>query len=315
MKYEKTQLHRYGTRFWHRTYQGYDPSYDQYPYMPSRWPLVLQDIRNGLKHSVAVFQLQKEDKENYTSKYLLLLGKNVIYDRLARDFRDNKIFRELPLIPPEWQQEFNLEIILKDDPIHVIPEDVLFLTNIQQLEERENKKEEVEEYIDGVLALQEVKRDNINQKNRIKEILISCPNIVILKDEAHHIYNFERAWKRILLKLHNDLKSNYAMGINMELDFTATPKTETGALFPWIIVDFPLKEAIEMNIVKLPLKGIVRNANEISSDKAAERYKAWIDAGIKRWREYKEALQPLSKKPILFIQCPKNEDGDNVFLI
>lgn len=295
--------------------QGYDPSYDQYPLYAFKMA-----TGSGKTYVMALsivwqyFNYKKEDKENYTSKYLLIAGeKNVIYDRLARDFRDNKIFRELPLIPPEWQEEFDLEIILKDDPIHVIPEDVLFLTNIQQLEERENKKEEVEEYIDGVLALQEVKRDNINQKNRIKEILISCPNIVILKDEAHHIYNFERAWKRILLKLHNDLKSNYAIGINMELDFTATPKTETGALFPWIIVDFPLKEAIEMNIVKLPLKGIVRNANEISSDKAAERYKAWIDAGIKRWREYKEALQPLSKKPILFIQCPKNEDGDNVF--
>ena len=295
--------------------QGYDPSYDQYPLYAFKMA-----TGSGKTYVMALsivwqyFNYKKEDKDNYTSKYLLIAGeKNVIYDRLTRDFVGGKIFKELPLIPPEWKEEFDLKVILKEEPIHIIPEDVLFLTNIQQLEERKNKKEEIKEYIDGVLALEEVKRDDIYQENRIKEVLTSCPNIMILKDEAHHIYNFEKAWKKILLDLHEDLKSKYGIGINMELDFTATPKTETGALFPWIIVDFSLKEAIEMNIVKLPLKGIVKNAKEVPSDKAVERYKAWIDAGIKRWREYKEALQPLSKKPILFIQCPKNEEGDDVF--
>jgi type III restriction enzyme len=84
---------------------------------------------------------------------------------------------------------------------------------------------------------------------------------MIVKDEAHHIYSFEKAWKKILLGLNKDLFSRYGKGITMELDFSATPKTETGALFPWIIVDFSLKEAIEMNIVKLPLKGIVKKAD------------------------------------------------------
>jgi type III restriction enzyme len=53
-------------------------------------------------------------------------------------------------------------------------------------------------------------------------------------------------------------------------------------LFPWITVDFSLKEAIEMNIVKLPLRGIVKNAEEVASTKAVERYRAWIEAGIRR---------------------------------
>jgi len=237
----------------------------------------------------------------------------VIYDRLTRDLKDGKIFRELPLIPPEWREEFDLKVILKEDPIHIIPEAVLFLTNIQQLEERKNRKEEVEEYVDDVLVLEEVKRHDIYQENRIKEVLTSCSNIMILKDEAHHIYSFEKAWKNILLELNKNLASQYGKGINMELDFTATPKTETGALFPWIVVDFPLKEAIEMNIVKLPLKGLVKGAEEIASKKAVERYRAWIDAGIRRWREYKDKLKSLSKKPVLFFQCPENEEADELF--
>jgi len=298
--------------------QSYDPSYDQYPLYAFKMA-----TGSGKTYVMALsivwqyFNYKKENKDDYTSKYLLIAGeKNVIYDRLTRDFKDGKIFRDLPLIPPEWQEEFDLKVILKEDPIHIIPEGVLFLTNIQQLEERKrkSKKKEVERYVDGVMELPEVYNvSDIYQENRIKEVLTSCSNIMILKDEAHHIYNFEKAWKKILLELHKDLVSKYGRGINMELDFTATPKTETGALFPWIIVDFSLKEAIEMNIVKLPLKGIVKGAEEIASNKTVERYRAWIDAGIRRWREYKEKLKPLSKKPVLFFQCPENEEADEVF--
>jgi len=298
--------------------QGYDPSYDQYPVYAFKMA-----TGSGKTYVMALsivwqyFNHKKETKDDYASKYLLIAGeKNVIYDRLTRDFKGGKIFRELPLVPPEWRGEFELKenVILKEEPIHIIPESVLFLTNIQQLEERKNREEEAEKYVNEVMELPEVFNvSDIYQENRIKEVLTSCPNIMILKDEAHHIYNLEKAWKKILLKLHRDLASRYGKGINMELDFSATPKTETGALFPWIIVDFSLKEAIEMNIVKLPLKGIVKGAEEIASRKAVERYRAWIDAGVRRWREYKDKLKPLSKKPVLFFQCPENEEADGIF--
>ncbi len=261
------------------------------------------------------FNHKFENPSDYTSKFLLIAGeKNVIYDRLCRDFREGRIFKELPFIPPEWLEEFDLKVILKEDPIHIIPDSVLFLTNIQQLEERKGKKKQVEEFVNKVMEIPEVYNINdIYQENRIREVLTSCPNIMLLKDEAHHIYSLEREWKKILLNLHNDLLSRFGKGINMELDFSATPRTETGALFPWIIVDFTLKEAIEMNIVKLPIKGIVRKAKEVPSSKAVERYRAWIDAGIRRWRAYKKKLKLLSVKPVLFIQCSDNQEADEVY--
>jgi type III restriction enzyme len=294
---------------------GYDPSYDQYPLYAFKMA-----TGSGKTFVMALsivwqyFNHKWENPEDYTSKFLLITGeKNVIYDRLKRDFQNGVIFKKFPFIPPEWAEEFDLQVILKEDPIYVTPENVLFMTNIQQLEERKNKKEEVEEYVDDVLVLEKVKKDDIYQENRIKEVLSTCPNIMILKDEAHHIYSFEKAWKKLLLNLHNNLAKQYGKGINMELDFSATPKTESGELFPWIIVDFTLKEAIEMNIVKLPLKGTVKNAREIRSNKVVVRYRAWIDAGIKRWEEYKKALKPLSKKPVLFFQCPSNKETDEVY--
>jgi len=294
--------------------QGYDPSYDQYPLYAFKMATGSgKTFVMALSTVWSYFNYKRENKEDYTSKFLVIAGeKNVIYDRLYRDFKNAEIFKKWPFVPPEWQDDFNLKVIPKEDPIHVIPDDVLFLTNIQQLQQRTSKKQEVEELVDDVLVLEDVKRQDIYQENRIKEVLTSCPNIMILKDEAHHIYHFEKAWKQILLELNKNLLSQYGKGIIIELDFSATPKTETGALFPWIIVDFSLKEAIEMNIVKLPLKGIVKKAEEIASTKVVERYRAWLDAGIRRWREYKEALKPLSKKPVLFFQCPENKEADDI---
>jgi len=296
--------------------QAYDPSYDQYPLYAFKMATGSgKTFVMALAILWSYFNHKWTDQTDYTSKFLLIAGeKNVIYDRLKRDFKDGVIFKKWPFVPPEWDEEFDLQVILKEDPIHVIPEGVLFLTNIQQLEERRNRGQEIEDYVDKVMELPKVYNvSDIYQENRIREVLTTCPNIMILKDEAHHIYSFEKAWKRILLNLHRSLASKYGKGINMELDFSATPKTETGALFPWIISDFSLKEAIEMNIVKLPLKGIVKNAEEVASKRTVERYRAWIDAGIRRWREYTKTLRPLSKRPVLFIQCSSNSESDEVF--
>ena len=294
---------------------GYDPSYDQYPLYAFK--MATGSGKTFVMAMVIIWSYLnwlKENKDEYTSKFLIIAGeKNIIYERITRDFKDGKIFKKWKFIPPEWEEEFNLKVILKEEPIHTIPDGVIFLTNVQQLQERKRKKEEVEKYVDDVLALEKVKKHDIYQEDRIKSVLGSCPNIMILKDEAHHIYSFEREWKKMLLNLYSELVKQYGLGFNMELDFSATPKTEKGAFFPWCIVDFPLKEAIEMNIVKRPLKGNVKGAEEIASTKAHERYRGWIDAGIRRWREYREALKPLKKRPILFIQCPKNTEADEVY--
>jgi type III restriction enzyme len=295
---------------------GYDPSFDQYPLYAFKMA-----TGSGKTFVMALgivwqyFNHQYEKSQDYTSKFLLIAGeKNVIYDRLCRDFVAGKIFKQLPLIPPEWEDDFNLTVITKEDPIHTVPEGVLFLTNIQQLEKREGKRKETDQFVDEVMALPEVKDvHDIYQENRIKAVLELCPDIAILKDEAHHIYSVEKEWKKILLNLHKKLQKDHGRGINMELDFSATPRNENGALFPWVISDFTLREAIEQNIVKRPLRGIVKKAEEIASKKAVERYRAWIDAGIRRWREYKKALTELNKKPVIFFQCSNNDDADEIF--
>lgn len=296
--------------------ENYDPNTDLYPLYAFKMA-----TGSGKTFVMALsivwqyFNHWNENSQEYTSKFLIIAGeKNVIYDRLVRDFKNGDIFKKLPFIPPEWREDFDLQVILKEEPIRVVPESALFLTNIQQLQDEPAKKKEVESYIEEVMDLPEIySLTDVYQENRIREVLETCPNIMILKDEAHHIYDTQSKWKNILLDLHEKLKTNHGEGINMELDFSATPKTKEGRLFPWIIVDFPLKEAIEMNIVKRPLEGTLREAKEIESEKLVERFKAWIDVGISRWREYRAKLKPLNKKPVLFFQCQNNSEADELY--
>ena len=48
------------------------------------------------------------------------------------------------------------------------------------------------------------------------------------------------------------------------------------------------------------------------SDVASARYRAYITAGVERWREYREQIAPLGKKPILFVMLNSTADADDV---
>ena len=72
------------------------------------------------------------------STNVLIVAPNVIvFQRLQRDFESNRLFQELPLIPPEWQPHFHQNVILRGDATEPGPTSNLFLTNVQQLYDQE----------------------------------------------------------------------------------------------------------------------------------------------------------------------------------
>ncbi len=97
-----------------------------------------------------------------------------------------------------------------------------------------------------------------------------------------------------------------------QLDFTATPRHSKGQLFSWTVYDYPLKQAIIDNVVKRPLKGIAQGITEQRSDVASTRYQAYLAAGVERWKEYREQLTPLGKKPVLFVMMNDTDEADDV---
>lgn len=136
-------------------------------------------------------------------------------------------------------------------------------------------------------------------------IALRAGNLLVINDEAHHTHEEDNEWNRVIRRLH--AKTPLAA----QLDFSATPRFQKGAIFPWTISDYPLKQAIIDGIVKRPMKGIAK-VTEAKSDHASVRYRAYLAAGVERWREYREQLAPLKKKPVLFVMMNDTDEADDV---
>ena len=72
-----------------------------------------------------------------------------------------------------------------------------------------------------------------------------------------------------------------------------------------------MKQAILDRIVKRPIKGISK-IEEAKSNVASVKYRGFLTAGVERWKEYNEQLEPLKKKPVLFVMMNNTEDADDI---
>ena len=135
-------------------------------------------------------------------------------------------------------------------------------------------------------------------------IAIRAGHLMVLNDEAHHTHDETNEWNAVIRGLHEKT-------ITAQVDFSATPRFQKGAIFPWTISDYPLKQAILDGIVKRPMKGIAR-ITEAKSDYASVRYKGYLAAAVERWREYRDQLSPLKQKPVLFVMMNDTNEADDV---
>ena len=70
-----------------------------------------------------------------TTSFLVIAPNLIVFERLKSDFGDGATFRRDPLVPPEWAHDFDLTVLLQDDPAPVTTRGVLYLTNVQRLYE------------------------------------------------------------------------------------------------------------------------------------------------------------------------------------
>lgn len=244
------------------------------------------------------------EKDSPLTKNFVLIAPNIIvFERLKEDFADNKIFNTDPLIPPSWMDDWDIKVLLQDEFTTANPDGNIYLTNIHRLYE----KEEIEES-NPVIDLIGTKPSGdiqVSSKELLHQIL-SHKDLMILNDEAHHVHDEDLAWYQTIKGIHTQLKENNEMGLSAQLDFTATPKRQTGTLFPQVVVDYPLAEAIEDAIVKRPIlpdEKSTKDFQETPTDNAAMQYKPWIDLGVSRWKKYHDLLSKTGKKPVLFVMA------------
>lgn len=249
-----------------------------------------------------------EGREDYARTFLLIAPNVIVYERLRTDFAGGRIFRLDPVIPPELRIYWDLECHLRGESERAGSQGALYLTNIQQLHYRSHPDDEPEAMTLVLGPKPSSEGANATPFNdRVADRGGTC---LVLNDEAHHTHDENLKWNEVIRELHQRLVESD--GGVLQLDVTATPRYGSGQLFTWTVFDYPLRQAILDGIVKRPMKGITRGAAEAQSDVASVRYRTYLAAGVERWREYRDQLAPLKKRPLLFVMLNSTDDADDV---
>src|SRR5437870_6246618 len=247
---------------------------------------------------------QDDTAKDYAKTFLLIAPNVIVLERLKADFTNGNIFREDPIRPREFDIFWDFDCVMRGEGERAHSEGVLFLTNIQQFYERDRGKDEEPDVMTAILG----SRPPVQMQESgdfADRIATRQGKLLVINDEAHHTHDEGSEWNAVIQRLHE------VTPITAQLDFSATPRFQKGSIFPWTISDYPLKQAILDGIVKRPMKGIAK-IREAKSDHASVRYKAYLVAGVERWREYREQLEPVNKKPILFIMLNDTDEADDV---
>jgi type III restriction enzyme len=253
------------------------------------------------------FNAVAEARDDYAKTFLLIAPNVIVFERLRSDFESARVFRTDPVIPDELQIYWDFQCYMRGEGERASSLGALYLTNVQQFYERPNAQADEPEEMTAVLGPKPPSQ-KLEIEDFYQRIVVRGGPVVVLNDEAHHAHDEESEWNKTIRRLHREVEG----GLAAQLDFTATPRHTKGQLFSWTVYDYPLKQAIIDNVVKRPLKGIAKGIAEQRSSIASTRYQAYLIAGVERWKEYREQLQPLRKKPIFFVMMNNTEEADDV---
>lgn len=263
------------------------------------------------------FHALYEDSSPMTTSFLVIAPNLIVFERLKSDFGDAATFRRGPLVPPEWLHDFDLTVLLQDDPAPVTARGVLYLTNVQRLYEppAARRKGQVAPNPVEVMLGPRVNRDvEVSSAEELFDRIAERRRVMVLNDEAHHVHDEKLKWNQTIERLHDELRAraadDAAAGVVSQLDYSATPKYEKGGIFRHVVVDYPLAQAVDDGIVKTPLIGEVSGAKVELGDTSFQRNRQWLDVAVGRWRAFYETLSRSGKRPVLFVMCENTLAAD-----
>jgi type III restriction enzyme len=263
------------------------------------------------------FHALYESDSPMTTAFLVIAPNLIVFERLKSDFGDATTFRHNPLVPPEWEHDFDLTVVLQDDATPATGRGVLYLTNVHRLYEAPSgrgKRQVAPNAIEMMLGPR-VNRDvDSASAEQLFDRIAAHPRVMVVNDEAHHVHDEKLTWNQTIEHLHEELRKRKPddanAGVVSQLDFSATPKYENGSMFRHVVVDYPLAQAVADGIVKTPLIGEVSGAKVEIGDTSFQRNRQWLDVAVGRWRKFNEKLAPSGKRPVLFVMCEDTQAAD-----
>lgn len=261
-----------------------------------------------------------EDDSNLARNFLLIAPNIIVLDRLRTDFDGLRIFYNDPVVPEDgyqdqnWKSDFNLSLHIQDE-VHVTQKTGnIFLTNIHRVYESADViptfgDENTTDYFLGTKPVGATNESKVDLSAIVRDV----DELIVLNDEAHHVHDEKMAWFKSIEDIHNKLKMK-GSELSLQIDVTATPKHNNGAIFVQTVSDYPLVEAIHQDVVKhpvLPDSASRAKLQERQSSKFTERYADYLHLGYLEWKKVYEEHKKL-KKAVLFVMTDDTKNCDEV---
>ncbi len=268
----------------------------------------------------AYFHKLYEDGSNLAKNFLLIAPNVIVFERIKKDFEGNTIFFQDPVLPDNgymgqnWQDDFQVTLHLQDELKNVSDTGNIFLTNIHRVFENDvtdytAEDDDSSEYFLGDKPVTKTNEGIVDLGMVIRDI----DELIVINDEAHHIHE-ENAWLKSIRDIDNKLKQK-GSGLSLQLDVTATPKNNKGAIFVQTISDYPLVEAIHQRVVKQPVVPDEASRGKLKESQSVvftEKWRDHIHLGVEEWKKTYEQLLPTGKKSLLFIMTDDTKNCDDV---
>ena len=262
------------------------------------------------------------EPDSALSRNFLVIAPNIIVlDRIYHDFQGLRIFFEDPVLPDDgfdgrnWREDFQITLHKQDEVLVTRPTGNIFLTNIHRVYSGDDippspDDDNTMEYFLGKHPTGATTDSSVDLGMIVRDI----DELMVLNDEAHHIHDSKLAWFKSIEDIHNRLLQKGG-SLALQVDVTATPKHNNGAIFVQTVSDYPLVEAIYQNVVKHPVLPDAPSRAKLSerqSAKYTEKYADYIDLGVIEWRKAYAEHEKMGKKAILFVMTDDTRNCDDV---
>ena len=263
-----------------------------------------------------------EPESELARNFLVIAPNIIVLDRIYKDFQGLRIFlKDDPVLPDNgvdgrnWRDDFQLTLHVQDEVRITRPTGNIFLTNIHRVYAGADipASPDDEDTMDYFLG-RRPSGATTDSKVDLGMIVRDIDELVVLNDEAHHIHDPRMAWFKSIEDIHNRLKQKGA-ALSLQVDVTATPKHNNGAIFVQTIADYPLVEAIKQNVVKHPVLPDAPSRAKLVERQSArytEKYTDYINLGVVEWRNAYTEHQKMGKKAILFVMTDDTRNCDDV---
>src|ERR1019366_2468911 len=245
-------------------------------------------------------------------------------DRLRADFDGLRIFFNDPVLPDNghagrnWQDDFQIALHIQDDVRIVRPTGNIFLTNIHRVYlgdvvDHTLEDDDLRDYFLLPFGEKPVGKTT-DSKTDLGEVVREIDELAVFNDEAHHIHDSRLTWFKCIQDIHHRLLQK-DLRLAIQVDVTATPRHDNGAIFVQTVSDYPLVEAIAQNVVKHPVLPDAASRAKLAERKSpiiTEKYEDYLRLGIEEWRKSYAEHEKLGKKAVLFVMVDDTKNCDEV---